>query len=165
MVSIATKLTISHFHSVIPRRSAPCHWRDANRSMRFIDLSFLVNRLHRLLTSVSVRFRIVLLALIPVIGFLANGLTFVSGEGDVGTSFETVKRSASLADASRDFKSAVAAIRIIVKDFSANPSDNLVVSFEQAHAVALQSLDAIASSVSRRYAANIESLRKDVMVL
>ena len=133
--------------------------------MRFIDLSFLVNRLHRLLASVSVRFRIVVLALIPVVGFLANGLTYVSGEGDVGTSFETVKRSANLADASRDFKSAVAAMRIIVKDFSANPSDNLVVSFEQAHAAALKSLDAIAGSINRRYAANIESLRKDVMVL
>ena len=118
--------------------------------MRFIDLSFPVNRLHRLLTSVSVRTRIIVLALIPVVGFLANGLTYVSGEGDVGTAFDTVKRSAVLADASRDFKSAVAAMRISVKDFSANPSDNLVVSFEQAHAVALQSLDAIASSINRR---------------
>ena len=97
--------------------------------MRFTNLSFPFNRLTRLLTSISVRTRIIVLALIPVVGFLANGLTYISGEGDVGTAFETVKYSAALAGASRDFKSAIAALRIIVKDFSANPSENLVVSF------------------------------------
>ena len=119
----------------------------------------------RLLNSISVRSRIIVLALIPVVGFLANGLTYVSGEGDVGTSFETVKHSAALADASRDFKSAVGAMRLTVKDFNANPSDNLVLSFAQSHAVALQSLDAITTSIDRRHTENIESLRKDVMVL
>ena len=130
--------------------------------MRFTNLAFPFNRLTRLLTSISVRTRIIVLALIPVVGFLANGLTYVSGEGDVGTAFETVKHSATLADASRDFKSAIAAMRIIVKDFSANPSDNLVVSFEQAHALALQSLDTIAASIDRGHAENIVGLRKDV---
>ena len=129
--------------------------------MRFIKLSIPFNRLTRLLTSFSVRTRIIVLALIPVVGFLANGLTYVSGEGDVGTAFETVKRSGALADASRDFKSAVAAMRIIVKDFSAAPSDNLSASFEQAHALALQSLDTIAASIDRRHADNIVGLRKD----
>src|SRR6202142_600602 len=133
--------------------------------MRFINLPFSLNRVSRLLTSISVRTRIVVLALIPVVGFLANGLTYFSGEGDVGTAFETVKHSVGLADTSRDFKSAVAAMRIIVKDFSANPSDNLVVSFEQVHSVALQSLDTIAASIDRRHAENIVGLRKDVMAL
>src|ERR1035441_1668803 len=133
--------------------------------MRFINLPFSLNRVSRLLTSISVRTRIIVLALIPVAGLLANGLTYVSGEGDVGTAFETVKHSVGLADTSRDFKSAVAAMRIIVKDFSANPSSNLVVSFEQAHALALQSLDAIAASIDRGQAENIVGLRKDVMAL
>jgi methyl-accepting chemotaxis protein len=133
--------------------------------MRFINLPFSFNRVSRLLTSISVRSRIIVLALIPVVGFLANGLTYVSGEGDVGTAFETVKRSTGLADTSRNFKSAIASMRIIVKDFSANPSSNLVVSFEQAHALALQSLDAIAASIDRRQAENIVGLRKDVMAL
>ncbi|HEY5226468.1 MAG TPA: hypothetical protein VIJ06_06725, partial [Methylovirgula sp.] len=106
-----------------------------------------------------------MLAMIPVIGFLANGLTYISGEGDVGTAFVTVKHSAALADASRDFKSAIAAMRIAVKDFGSNPSDTLVKDFEQSHALALQSLDAIASSIDLRYANNIVGLRKDVMSL
>ncbi len=83
-----------------------------------------------MLTSISVRTRIIVLALIPVLGFVTNGLTYISGERDVGAAFDTFKQSATLADASRDFKSAIAAVRIIVKDFSANPSDNLVVSFD-----------------------------------
>jgi methyl-accepting chemotaxis protein len=118
-----------------------------------------------LLTSISVRTRIIVLAMIPVIGFLANGLTYISGEGDVGTAFVTVKHSAALADASRDFKSAIAAMRIAVKDFGANPSDTLVKDFERSHALALQSLDAIASSIDLRHADNILGLRKDVMSL
>jgi methyl-accepting chemotaxis protein len=133
--------------------------------MHFKNLLFPLNQATRLLTSISVRSRIVALALIPVVGFLANGLTYVSGEGDVGTAFETVKQSASLADASRDFKAAISAIRIIVKDFNANPSPNLVMSFEQTHALALQSLDTIAASIDRRHAASIQGLRKDVMEL
>ena len=133
--------------------------------MRLIKLSFPLNRLTRLLTSISVRARIIVLALIPVVGFLANGFTYLAGEGDVGTAFETVKHSTELADASRYFKSAIAAMRITVKDFNANPSNNQVLGFEQAHALALQGLDTIAASIDRRQAEHIVGLRKDVMAL
>ncbi len=134
------------FNAEIAPRSAPCHWRDPNLPLRFIGLAFAFNRLDRLLTSISVRSRIVVLALIPVVGFLANGLTYVSGEAGVGTAFETVKHSTALADASRDFKSAVAAMQITVKDFAASPNNNLVLNFERDHALALRSLDTIAAS-------------------
>ncbi|MGH6666039.1 MAG: methyl-accepting chemotaxis protein [Pseudolabrys sp.] len=130
-----------------------------------MNLSLSFNQVHRLLTSVSVRARIIVLALIPVIGFLANGLTYVSGEGEVGSSFDTVKHSGALADSSREFKSAVAAMRITVKDFGANPSDNLVTTFAQQHAEALRSLDTIAASIDRRHAESIAGLHKDVMAL
>src|ERR1044071_718200 len=88
--------------------------------------------LRRLFTSFSVRSRIIALALMPVVGLAANGLTYLSGERDVGSAFATFQKSVSLADASRDFKSAVAAMRISVKDFSASPSPNLVINFQQA---------------------------------
>src|SRR5262249_55365938 len=118
--------------------------------MHPIELSLPFNRLARMHASfsvrtrivllASVRTRIVLLALIPVVGFVANGLTFTAGEGDVGRPFATVTHSTALADVSRDFKSAVASMRIIIKDFSVSPDNNLVVSFEQAHATALPAL-------------------------
>ena len=133
--------------------------------MRLIEILLPFKHLTRVLTAFSVRTRIVVLALIPVAGFIANGMTYVAGEDDVGTAFATAKRSGALADASRDFKSAVAAVRIIVRDFSVSPNDNLVVSFEQAHSFALKSLDMIAASIDRRHAENIAGLRKDVMDL
>jgi methyl-accepting chemotaxis protein len=131
--------------------------------MRFMIRSPL--RLNRLLTTFSVRTRIILLAVIPVVGFLANGLTYFAGENDVANAFAAASRSSALADASRDFKTSVSGMRIIVKDFSASPSDNLVVSFEQAHGFAQRSLDTIAGSVDGNHADNISSLRKDVMDL
>ncbi|MGB7691907.1 MAG: hypothetical protein WBM12_03395 [Pseudolabrys sp.] len=51
-----------------------------------------------MLSLFSVRTRIVLLAFIPVAGFVANGFTYTSGEGDVGRTFDTFTRSAALAE-------------------------------------------------------------------
>ena len=133
--------------------------------MRSIEISLPFNRLARMLASFSVRTRIVVLALIPVAGFVANGLTFTAGEGDVGRAFGTLAHSTALADASRDFKSAIAAMRISVKDFSANPNDSLVVSYEQAHALALKALDTLAASIDLNHTENIVGLRKDVTTL
>ena len=124
-----------------------------------------LNGLAKLLTSFSVRTRIIVLALIPVVGFLANGLTYVSGEGGVGTAFETVKLSGRLADASRDFKSAIAAMRIAAKDFSAAPSTGLVNGFDQAHALAINSLDTIQSAMDQSHALDIVALRNEVLAL
>ena len=82
------------------------HECDPTSCMRSIEISLPLNRLARMLASFSVRTRIVVLALIPVAGFVANGLTFTAGEGDVGRAFGTLAHSTALADASRDFKSA-----------------------------------------------------------
>ena len=51
--------------------------------MRSIEISLPFDGLVRMLASFSVRTRIVVLALIPVAGFVANGLTFTAGEGDI----------------------------------------------------------------------------------
>ena len=132
--------------------------------MQLSHLSLPFNRLTRMLGSLSVRTRIVVLAIVPVVGFLANGLTYVSGESDVGKAFQTVRRSVQLADASRDFKSAVAQMRLVVKDFSANPSTELVVSFARAHSSAMHSLDTIDVATGHEVKSIIE-LRKEVLDL
>jgi methyl-accepting chemotaxis protein len=41
----------------------------------------------RLIRALSVRTRIVLLALIPVAGFVANGTSFISGDREVSEAF------------------------------------------------------------------------------
>ena len=115
--------------------------------MRLIQFLLPFKHLTVLLTTFSVRTRIVVLALIPVVGFVANGMTYVAGEDDVGTAFETVKRAGGLAEASRDFKNAIAEMRIIVKDFAATPSNDLVIAYNQAYLSAIKSLDSIELSL------------------
>ena len=52
----------------------------------------------------SVRSRIVAIAVIPVIGFLTNGITFTAGETDVQTAFLSARHATDLTEASEGFK-------------------------------------------------------------
>src|SRR5690349_23188654 len=71
--------------------------------------------LYRVAGALSVRARIVALALIPLIGFLANGVTYVSGEVGVASAFTTSARARQLAAASCEFKIAVVAMCLAAK--------------------------------------------------
>ncbi len=113
----------------------------------------------RLLSAMSVRNRIIVLALIPAIGFLINGVTYVLGERDVGAALQTVQRSGEVADASHAFKSAVTAMRILVKDYSTHPTDALAARFRQQSTSALRSLETIAGAIDTRHLAVIGDLR------
>ena len=118
--------------------------------------------LSRRIGTLSVRSRIVVLALIPVIGFLANGITYVSGEGEVGHSFATANHSRELADASRDFKISVAAMRIAAKDFTVSPHGTLVDDFLASQNSANKSLDVIEKSIRGRRADDLAALRQSL---
>ena len=120
--------------------------------------------LSRPLTSRSVRTRIIVLALIPVLGFVANALTYLSGERDVGRAFETVTKSRHLADASRDFKIAIDGMRIAVKDFAVQPR-TLLDTFGQSQILANRSLDQIAGSIGGAHADEINALRQQLKKL
>src|SRR3569833_1125391 len=115
----------------------------------------------RLLTSFSVRTRIVVLALAPVLGFFANGLTYVAGEGEVSGAFRTVADARALADASRDLKIAIASLRIAAKDFGRerNFARN---SFPQSHDLAVKSLDTIETLIGSSPVSDIKALRLDL---
>ncbi len=126
--------------------------------------SLPLRRLNRLLGSFSVRTRVIVLALVPVAGFLANGLTYVSGEADVGHAFQTVKQARALADASRDFKIEVAAMRIAAKDFATQPH-TLIDSFGRSEQAANVSLDRIEASVGPEETADIAALRQEIAKL
>jgi methyl-accepting chemotaxis protein len=120
------------------------------------------SRMTRLVRSLSVRTRIIVLALIPVVGFLANGLTYVYGARDVGIAFKSAKAAGRLADASRDFKGAVASMRISAKDFAAHPKNDLIKTFEISQIAALKSLDTIETSVDRQQRDGIAKLRQEL---
>jgi methyl-accepting chemotaxis protein len=114
--------------------------------------------------TLSVRARIAVLALIPVVGFAANGLNFMSSEHAVERAFDSVRRAATLAEASRDFKGALATMQTSARDMATRPARELIKDFEDAYDIALDGLDrAVAAQPSER--ASIDTLRVDVAAL
>jgi methyl-accepting chemotaxis protein len=99
--------------------------------------------LRRRVPSLSVRARIALLALIPVVGFVANGFNYIVSEREVGQAFDAVNRSNDLTDASAALRSGLESIRFVAKEMAFNPSAPLVKSFNDHHAVAVKSLELI----------------------
>jgi methyl-accepting chemotaxis protein len=75
----------------------------------------------RMVSKLSVRARVLTIILIPVAGFLANGASFLAGERKVDTAFDSVRQAGALADASRDFKSAVTTIQTAARAFAEHP--------------------------------------------
>jgi methyl-accepting chemotaxis protein len=120
---------------------------------------------HRLIPSLSVRARIAVLALIPVVGFGANGASYLASEREVDAAFDSVKQSAVLADASREFKGAMVAMRTIAREFVAQPSKSLVQAFGEAQTLSTKSLDAIDQSSSGGDKRYVPLLRRQVKEL
>jgi methyl-accepting chemotaxis protein len=94
----------------------------------------------RLIRALSVRTRILLIALIPVVGFAANGISFMSGEREVADTFDQYRRADATADASHILKEAIGQMRIAARDFAANPDDETVRAFEAANVIAFDKL-------------------------
>ena len=90
-------------------------------------------------------FRIsVVLAAIPVIGVLAIGLAFMTGDFEVGRAFDSVHRDSAVADASRDLKTALLMMRAATTEYVARPSDQQAQDFTESQDQAITSLDRIA---------------------
>src|ERR1700675_4655343 len=98
-------------------------------------------------SKVSVRNRIVAIAAIPVIGFLTNGIAFTAGETDVESAFLSAKHATASDDAGEGFKAGLAAMRIGLRDFVAEPNQESISSFDAGSRQASQSLDTIESAV------------------
>jgi methyl-accepting chemotaxis protein len=128
-----------------------------------------------LIAKFSVRARIVAIILIPVVGLLANGIAFMAGERNVDAAFDSVRRATELADASREFKSAIGTIRSAASSFAQRPLATYLQLLSDARKAAASQfsviqrlsggdersgLDAIARSLSRLQG-NFEELRKE----
>ncbi len=98
-------------------------------------------------SSLSVRARIIVLGVIPLIGFIANGIAFMAGDIEVGRAFDSVHRDAEIADASRELKNGLLSMRNATTEFVAHPSDTEVKNFGTAQGLAMRSLDRIAASL------------------
>jgi methyl-accepting chemotaxis protein len=115
-----------------------------------MTLKQLASFLLRRLPALSVRARIFTLAVIPVIGLVIIGVFFANGERNVAAAFSTVKDSSELANASREFKSALSALRTAVKEYVAGSDASLEKTFRDNYAVALANLTVIESHLENR---------------
>ena len=97
-----------------PAAPAPSFGRTSRR--RTFNLS-------RLVRALSVRTRILLIALIPVLGFAANGISFTAGEREVAEAFDRYRRADATADASHSLKEAISKMRIAARDFATDPDE------------------------------------------
>ncbi|HWF96269.1 MAG TPA: hypothetical protein VG291_15035, partial [Xanthobacteraceae bacterium] len=111
---------------------------------------------------ISVRSRIIAIAVVPVIGFLANGIAFTAGETGVENAFESVKQATALADASEEFKAGLAAMRIGLRDFVTAPNQDSIAAFDAGNRQASQSLAAIESQESGADRAVLTTLNRSI---
>jgi methyl-accepting chemotaxis protein len=115
-----------------------------------------------LLSKLSVRARIVAIALIPVAGFIANGFTFMSGEVAVDDSFASVQHAGELADASQSFKTALNGMRGAARDFGHKPNQQPVTDFKRTYTFALRLLEIIEGSLHGEERSRLDSMRSQL---
>src|SRR5947209_18368048 len=99
--------------------------------------------LSRFSTDLSVRSRLIVLSLIPVFGFAAVAIAYLSVERAVEAAFDSVQQSSRLSEASRAFKEALTTMHMRAKDFVAQPQPGLAARFAEAQDSAMGSLKAI----------------------
>ncbi len=98
--------------------------------------------------------RIVAISLIPVIGFLANGLTFSAANARSTRRFDSLRQATAAADASREFKGAVVTIQAAARSFADHPRPGyLQILSDAQHAAACPVRHASGSSASAQDAA------------
>jgi methyl-accepting chemotaxis protein len=105
--------------------------------------------LYRIITRISVRTRIILLAAIPVGGFLVNGIAFTAGEREVESAFRTADRASDLAEVSREFRGALIQMRVRTRDFALRPSQDAIHGFETSHDTAVRTFGIIEAAVDQ----------------
>jgi methyl-accepting chemotaxis protein len=113
-------------------------------------------------SKVSVRARIAAIAVVPVIGFLTNGITLVTGETDVESAFRGAKQATELADAGEGFKAGLTAMRIGLRDFVTNPDRDSIAAFDAGSSQASQNLQTIEGAVSEDERFGLSALNRSI---
>jgi len=113
----------------------------------------------QIFSRLTVRVRIVVLGVIPVVGFVAIGIAFLTGDGEVGRAFDSVHRNTEVADASRDLKTGLLIMRAATTEFVAHPSDAEVKNFDDGQALAMQCLDRLEATLGGSQQDTITPLR------
>ncbi|MDQ2084719.1 hypothetical protein RA307_31445, partial [Xanthobacteraceae bacterium Astr-EGSB] len=99
----------------------------------------------RVASALSVRVRIVMLAVIPLVGFLAVGAVYTNGGRTIDRAMSESQESAQVADASRELKASLGQVMVAATGFSARPSEKGVKEF----AAAREEAASIAATIVR----------------
>ena len=88
--------------------------------------------------TLSVRSRVAMLAIVPIVGFAVIGATYLSGERAIETAFDESRASARVTEISGVLKSALANMRDAAKDFATAPLIGYREVFDDAYKTALR---------------------------
>ncbi|HRF08901.1 MAG TPA: methyl-accepting chemotaxis protein [Xanthobacteraceae bacterium] len=119
----------------------------------------------RRLPTLSVRARVFILAIIPVIGLGIIGVFFANGERNVAAAFDTVQNSSDLANASREFNSAISALRVAVNDYVAGQESTKKQAFYDQLSIAIENITTIEKYAEQRDKPAIANLRGSLTIL
>jgi methyl-accepting chemotaxis protein len=106
--------------------------------------------LHRIIVRSSVRTRIIVLAAIPVLGFLVNGIAYTIGEHEVAIAFRKADSASDLAEVSREFRANLVQMRARTRDFVMRPSQDAIQGFEATRDAADRTLATIDAAVDEQ---------------
>src|SRR5436309_10592749 len=113
----------------------------------------------RFSTDLSVRARLIVLSLIPVVGLAAIAFAYLSSEHAVENAFSSVQQSTRMADASRAFKDALTTMHMRAKDFVSQPQPALAARFNEAHEAAIDNLKELQGLVDQTERQNLFALQ------
>jgi methyl-accepting chemotaxis protein len=114
----------------------------------------------RMLSGLSVRSRIVVLAAIPLAGFLANGTAFTTGQAEVEAAFNSAKHASAVAETSQDLKNGIGSMRILVRDFAMQPNNDLIQAFEDTYKASIDNLLRIENEATAQTRREIDGMRQ-----
>jgi methyl-accepting chemotaxis protein len=100
----------------------------------------------RFMSALSVRVRIILLAAIPLVGFIAVGAAFTNGGQTIDRAMNSSRASAQVADASRELKVALGRVMLTATTYSVHPSEKGIEAFKAARTSAASLATGIANS-------------------
>ena len=118
--------------------------------------------LSRFSTGFTVRARLIVLSIIPVVGLAAIASAYLSSEHAVEKAFGSVQQSARMAQASRAFKDALTSMHMRAKDFVVQPQPALVARFNETHDAAIDSLKTLQQLVGEAERQNLTALQDRV---
>jgi methyl-accepting chemotaxis protein len=119
----------------------------------------------RMMSGFTVRTRIIVLAIIPLLGFLANGTAFTTGQSEIEDAFDSVKHATSLAETSQELKNSLGSMRILVRDFATHPSAELMQMFDDTHQASMNNMARIEKDTHAAARPEVEGMRRRIAAL